>query len=283
MYKLIISDGEKSIDLYRNKNIIVASTEGFGIEATVNTAEYGSLDGAMYINSRLPMRVISITFRIKKTINLSVIRKELYELFSPKSKLDINIVTNTLNVRTYGYCEKIDIPPNNIPLVGTLSIVCPDPYFYSESKLVNIYGTTASFFFLQSGISLNRIVYGNTGKVNIATVNYDGDDKTGVVFKISAFDNVSGIKLENLTTGEYMSFSVNLQPLDVMTISTVDGDKYIKLCRNGEENNYLKYLEKGSTFFKLNHGENKIKFTATGATPTSVNVLMTYSTKVGGV
>lgn len=283
MNKLIIWNGQNSIDLYNNEHIVLISAEGLGIETTVNTAEYGALDGGMYINSRLPVRVITATFRVKNALNVSAVKKNLYRIFTAKAKLEINIISGTSNVFTTGYCEKIDIPPNNNPLVGALSIVCPDPYFYTDSKLENVYGTTSAFCFLQGGISLNNVLYGNTGKVNIATVDYDGDEETGVVFKISAFDNISNIRIENLTTGEYISFGVDLKPDDIMTISTVDGDKFIQLTRNDEVYNYLKYLDNGSSFFKLSIGENKIKFTATGITPSSVNVAMTYRVKVGGV
>ena len=49
---------------------------------------------------------------------------------------------------------------------------------------------------------------------------------------------------------------------DEVTISTIKGDKYIKLLRKGKETNILNCIDRESTWLTLTQGDNIIGYTA---------------------
>jgi len=107
------------------------------------------------------------------------------------------------------------------------------------------------------------------------TVYYQGDAEVGVVIYIHALGEVTDLEIYNLGTREEMKIDTNkLEALtgygiiegDDIIISTVKGNKFVQLLRDGEYINILNCLDKGSSWFKLVKGDNLFYYTSdTGA------------------
>ena len=103
------------------------------------------------------------------------------------------------------------------------------------------------------------------------SITYSGEDEVGVVMRIHATGPASTIAVHDITTGESMRIdSEKLETItgsDIVTgddiiISTVVGDKYINLVREGHTRNILNALTRDSVWFKLVLGRNIFAYTA---------------------
>ena len=215
---------------------------------------------------------------------MSAVKKRVYDVFKVGRELTVTYVTPVYNVVIKGYCERLDIPPNQYPLIISASIMCPDPYFrQSIAEPVQLFGVPPSFYFLESGITLNKVMFGNTSKITVVDIDYDGDTDTGVVFKIQLNDSCTHFRIDNFTTGKYLEMTGEFLAGDLIEISTEDGGKYARLTRDGNVSNALRYLSGGSSFWGLQIGKNVLKFTADELEDAGANVYMYYDVKIGGV
>lgn len=101
---------------------------------------------------------------------------------------------------------------------------------------------------------------------------YDGDTETGVIIKIHAIGTAQHITIYNTGTREKMVLDTDklaaltgsgLGAGDEITISTIKGNKYITLLRNGREYNILNIMDKNADWFQLAKGDNIFTYTAT--------------------
>lgn len=101
---------------------------------------------------------------------------------------------------------------------------------------------------------------------------YDGDTETGVIIKIHAIGAAQHITIYNTGTREKMVLDTDklaaltgsgLGAGDEITISTIKGNKYITLLRNGREYNILNIMDKNADWFQLAKGDNIFTYTAT--------------------
>lgn len=103
------------------------------------------------------------------------------------------------------------------------------------------------------------------------TFMYSGEDEVGVVMRIHATGPASTIAVHDISTGQSMYIdSEKLEAItgsdivngDDIVISTVVGDKYINLVREGKTTNILNALSRDSEWFKLVLGRNTFAYTA---------------------
>ena len=109
-------------------------------------------------------------------------------------------------------------------------------------------------------------------------VYYGGDSEVGVLITIHAIGNAGDITIYNTGTREIMKISNSkieaitgsgIKNGDDIIISTVKGDKYITLLREGVYTNILNALDKGSDWFQLTKGDNIFAYSSTSG---SVNL-----------
>lgn len=100
---------------------------------------------------------------------------------------------------------------------------------------------------------------------------YEGDADTGIIIKIHAIGYAEHITIYNVLTRERMTIDTDkLAELmgtgivagDEITISTVKGNKYIELLRNGITYNILNVLDKNADWFQITKGDNVFTYVA---------------------
>lgn len=249
--------------------------EGLGPpKATVNMTEISTNDGALYNSARLEKRniVLSIGLIGKKTIEDT--RQLTYKYFPIKKNLTLELHSDNRVAITTGYVEsnEPDIFSQNETV--QISILCPDPYFYSDKINQTIfYGVESMFEFPFSNESLTEklIVFGEIKNETEQSVYYDGDAEIGMLIYIHAIGEVTNLTIFNIKTRESMKIdTVKLEKLtgsgiisgDEIMISTIKGDKYIVLLRNGVLINILNCLDKYTDWFQLSKGDNIFAYVA---------------------
>ena len=102
-------------------------------------------------------------------------------------------------------------------------------------------------------------------------VAYDGDAEIGITITIHAIGAASNIAIYNSRTREVMKIDTDkIKKItgsgivfgDDIIISTVRGNKSIKLQRSGKSTNILNCLDKNTDWFQLTKGDNVFAYTA---------------------
>ena len=257
--------------------IAITKIEGLGpVKADINTTSISSGDGDRFNSARIGTRNIVFTFRLLETpTTVEDSRQKTYKYFPVKTNVTLLIETDNRLCQISGYVE------SNKPNIFSeeedtqVSIICPNPYFISMdnggSNEVVFYGSEPTFYFPFSNESLTEplIEFGNIKLRQEEIVPYDGDSQVGFIIKMHAFGEVRQITIYNTKTRETMKIDTDLLEDitgngilagDNITISTVKGDKYITLLRDGKETNILNALGKDIDWFQLSKGDNRFAY-----------------------
>lgn len=264
-----------------NTGFLIKSITGLGpVKANVNTTEVATNDGSMFNSARLSQRNIVIQMVFVNSIygeDIEEIRQKSYKYFPIKKNVELVIETDNRYVRTTGYIESNE-PDIFSKQEGTqISIICPDPYFYSASEdgnnVTDFYSIDPMFEFPFSNESLTEplLVFGEIQIKTEGVITYTGDSEIGVMIYIHAIGPAEHINIYNTETREVMTIdTVKLEKLtgrgliagDDIIINTLKGEKSIILVRSGVSYNILNCLDKNTDWFTLVKGDNIFAFTA---------------------
>lgn len=264
-----------------NTGFLIKSITGLGpVKANVNTTEVATNDGSMFNSARLSQRNIVIQMVFVNSIygeDIEAIRQKSYKYFPIKKNVELVIETDNRYVRTTGYIESNE-PDIFSKQEGTqISIICPDPYFYSASEdgdnVTDFYSIDPMFEFPFSNESLTEplLVFGEIKIKTEGVITYSGDSEIGVMIYIHAIGPAEHISIYNTETREVMTIdTVKLEKLtgrgliagDDIIINTLKGEKSITLVRSGVSYNILNCLDKNTDWFTLVKGDNIFAFTA---------------------
>lgn len=262
---------------------LVQEISGLGpSKADINSTELATADGSLYNSARVNTRNIVLSLKLLANPTIEITRQKSYKYFPIKKRIRLLIETDTRICEIYGYVE------SNEPIIFSssettqISIICPDPYFYSsggDGKQITIFSGIESQFtfpFSNESLNTNLIVMGEIVTNQEQTVYYNGDAEIGVTIYIHALGDVTNLTIYNLFTRETMTIDTNrlatltgfgIIASDDIIISTVKGRKYIQLFRDGVYTNILNCLDKDADWFQLSKGDNVFVYTAdTGAT-----------------
>lgn len=250
----------------------ISKIEGLGPpKAIINTSDMATNDGSLFNSSRVGQRNIVLTLGFLSKPTIEYVRQLTYKYFPIKKQIRFQIETDNRICETYGYVESNE-PIFFSSMTGTvISIICPDPYFYSTGED----GVTVSTFYAQDplfefefsneSLTENLIEFGNIISVPEQTIYYEGDADTGIRMYLHALGPVENITIHNTQTRKSMRIDTDkLASLtgfgfgagDTIIISTIKGAKSIYLLREGNYINILNCLDRNSEWFQLSKGDN---------------------------
>jgi hypothetical protein len=269
--KLELGHPEKS-------GFLILNVDGVGPgKATINFTEMSAIDGSLYNSARLPSRNIVLSLKLLPKPTVEDTRQLSYKFFPIKKRIKLLFETHNRTSEIYGYVE------SNEPVIFTsqentqISIICPDPYFYSagiNGKKTTVFANiepSLSFPFSNESLTDDLIEFGDIILNKARTVYYSGDADTGIIIYIHAIGPASNISIYNNLTREIMKIdTIKLESItgsgiiarDDIIISTIKGNKYIKLLREGQYTNILNCLDKTADWFQLANGDNVFTFMA---------------------
>lgn len=257
---------------------LISRIDGLGPpKAEIGIIDLATNDGGRYNSAKVTPRNITmdIIFHDNEAgLSIEELRQKSYKYFPIKKQIRFMIETDERVCETYGYVE------SNEPVIfgeraGTsISIICPDPYFYSVNNQNTVFSGTQSLFefpFSNDSLDFNLIDFGEIISIPEQTVYYSGDVDVGVIIYIHAIGQADGLTIHNITTSGIIKIdTVKLMALtgstiiagDDITISTVKGEKYVTLLRDGEYINILNCLDKDVDWLQLSKGDNLLLYTA---------------------
>lgn len=268
---------------------VVREVTGLGpSRATINTTKKLS-DGSFYNSARVDSRNIVMSLNLLGTPTIEDTRQRSYKFFPLKRKINIKIETDNRSCETYGYVESNEPNIFSKSQAIQISIVCPNPFLYSLSSDVTILSGLDSLFqfpFSNESRTQKLINFGEIITANEQIVMYEGDVEIGVVISIKANGPAEDLRIYKDGTKKVMTlYSDRLIALtgqgislgDEIIISTVSGDKFVRLFRNGEYINIINCIDKNSDWLTLHKGLNIFAYVADGG---SSNLEVAVSNKI---
>ena len=254
---------------------LIQEISGLGpVKADINVSELSNIDGSIYNSARLPSRNIVFKLVLLESPTIEDTRQKSYKYFPIKKRVRLLIETTNRTAEIFGYVE------SNEPIIFSrqettqISIVCPNPYFYSEGKQITTFTgieKVFSFPFSNESLSDKLLIIGNILKNQIQTVLYEGDSEIGFNIEIHAVGTAKHVMIYNVNTLENMKIDTDKlialtgQPIimgDSIFISTIKGDKSIQLLREGVYYNIINCLDRDATWMFLRKGDNVFAFDA---------------------
>lgn len=254
---------------------VIHNIDGLGAsKANINLTELATTDGALFNSSRVLSRNIVMKLGLLSRPTVEEMRLLSYKYFPIKKSISLLIETDNRKCEIYGYVESNEPDIFNRMETTQISIICPDPYFYSIEEEVTIFSGIEPVFefeFSNESLTENLIEFGLIINQTLKFVYYSGDANVGVKIIMHALGDVSNVTIHNTTTRESMTINstklialtgYDIHASDDIIISTIKGNKYIFLLRDGEYINILNCLDRGVDWFQLVNGDNLFAYTA---------------------
>ena len=255
--------------------LLIKSITGLGpVKADINMTNIASSDGSLYNSSRATYRNITMKLGLMFAPTIEDSRLKTYKYFPIKKKIKLTIETDNRICECYGYVESNEPDIFSKSETVNISIICPDPYFYSVNKeLVTFYGVEKAFEFPFSNESLtdDLIEFGHVTTNTRQTIYYTGDAEVGITIIIHAIGKVTNLTIWNVSTRESMHINNDklititgsgIDTADDIIITTLKNSKSIQLFRNGIYTNILNCLDRNTDWFKISKGDNIFAFTS---------------------
>lgn len=256
--------------------LLISNLEGISPgQADISTTELAATDGSVYNSARLVSRNITFNIIFNDLPSIEENRHLSYKFFPLKKEIILTFNTDERQLRIEGYVESNEASIFEEQESASISIICPNPYFYSLSTQTTVFSGIEPMFefpFCNDSLTEKLLVFSEIRTKYENVIFYEGDAETGFVMNIHFIGPASGISIFNVENREIMRIDTDkiaaivgssIQAGDDLTISTVRGKKSLTFVRSGKSYNVLNCLDRNSDWLQLYIGSNVIAFTAT--------------------
>lgn len=272
---------------------VIANITGITpVQANINITNVTTADGGVYNSARIDRRNIVITAIYLPGPTIEEARHKMYKYFPTKKKVQLVFETDTRKLRTEGYVESNEVQVFTRQEYSQISIICPDPYFYSAeddgADVLSFSGIEPRFefpFYSDESVDPEELIEFSTVEVvNGRVLSYSGDIEIGATINVRIFDNIGNITITNVSNTQSMTIVADrvadiagetFRGGDLLTIVTKKGEKTIILTRGSNRYNLLNALERKSKWITIRRGDNI--FTVLAEDPDDSTV---YSTNI---
>ena len=262
MYTLKIENQNGDIlDITNDQNYDVFKIDGLTPpNATLNFSELANYDGGIYNSSQLEMRNIVLYIKIHNPAEKN--RINLYKYFPVKKQIRLHYENDHRKVYIDGYVETFECDLFAMNETVQISILCSNPYWIDSETIKLTFSKIEKLFEFpfsipEEGIEFSTIVDYKTQFFN----NSGSEIGISIEFKANA-DRILNPRFYNRTTQKFFGLNFDMRKGDVIRISTIKGNKFVKLIRNGIESNIINTRQNASSWLTLIPGTNELSYEA---------------------
>lgn len=287
------------------EGLAVGAIDGLGPgQATVNVADISSKDGGLFNSARKGSRniVITLIFVDHDTLTIEDLRRKCYTFFPIKKEIKLKFTT--FDGKSYKYFLIDGVVESNEPPIfsqregATISVICPDPCFYTtddqEQKFSIASNPDFTFEFSKVPSDNTELLMGDVVSYIVTNLYYDGDSDTGAVFDITFKSDVvhtpsnpKKIRIDNSLTNTTSIFSLEkvknivatmiegfqgIVAGDRLILSTVTGEKSLTYIHNGTSYNVLGAVESAGPWLTIAKGLNYLVIDKDGSIEITASV-----------
>lgn len=259
----------QSVLLDKNDSELVLNEADLGtVKGTHHSYKYVNQVGVYIDSTTLEQRTVAISgWVIGDTYDELRANKEvLNRLVNPLHTIDATVQDKYKLTFKPDFSVKYSVAykeNNEVLCKFLIQGTCADPMFTTKARQTALIASTIPKFHFPLVIPQNKgILMGLREPSLLATLNNGGDIDTGLLITFSCTSTVTNPSLLNVDTREYIKVNKVMSAGEKILVSTGSGEKYIKGVVNGEESNYFKHIDFGSTWLQLHTGENILKYDA---------------------
>lgn len=238
------------------------------VKATLVSTTFTRQDGAQYQGGRREPRNLKFTLGIepnwKTGETIRSLRQLLYSALMPKSSVMLEFtMADGLVVDIDGVVESFESAIFSKDPVVDVVILCFDPDFI-EPAIVELDGNT---------------VTDNT----MTNFVYEGTVETGMLLELAVDRTITGFTVYHTGSDgvpRSMLVSADLVAGDLVSISTVSGNKYATLRRAGSDSSILYGVAPQADWFQIQPGDNALRVELAG---TAIPYTVSYLNRYGGL
>jgi len=235
------------------------------VRAAVFSVQNIGQDGGNYLGSRIESRDIAIIGHIKERdkIKLLELKRNMNSALNPHLgatlKYQLGEFTRIIN------CNPISAPKyrrENILDEFSIQLNCLNPFWRDVNSSVAFIAERVDMWMFpweipEPGFEFAKLM--SSAKTEIINA---GDVPTGMVIEFIAVGSAVNPYITNLATHEFIKFNIELQAGDILTASTIYGEKRVALKRDGNTINAFGYIDVDSTYLQLSPGKNTFMLNA---------------------
>jgi hypothetical protein len=257
----IINALGESYDLTADKRFRVIDIDGLSpVPVNINTSE-GSGDGAIFNSAFMQPRSIVITVVFCGDIETT--RAAFYRIFPEKKSCTIVFSNKIRAARITGYVETNTIDLFSQRQQAQVSLLCPNPWFESQTSEDFIPSYTLPLFSAPFSIEEGEpIPVSEVTDHPTSLILNSGDVECGFAAEVTFSGAVEGLRFANETAGTWFKLDYSFAAGDKLTLDTRSGRLAVTNLRNGSNVNMLRYMVSGSRWIKLPVGANRVGVTA---------------------
>lgn len=244
----------------------------YSMEAEVTITNNTLSDGGTYQSSLIKPRAITLTVVSRGTDDHILTRNAFFTLFQEKMPGRLSVHDSdgdSIQTRVIDYyVESVSSDGLNSMRTYTISLKCPDPYFYNpEDEFVRMATWASAFSFTHAFTSAGEELGARLKAKSINIRNATGADATGLTVEIAVNGSATNPSITRVESGERIKLGTDLKTLtlqygDLITITTGQNNKHTYLTRGGVKKEINQYLTSDSVFFTLHSGDNTIGYDA---------------------
>lgn len=257
-----ITFGEKGLSPF----LLVAAEGIYEVANNVTISENTMTDGGAYQGSIAKIRNIVLTL---KDITNHVYNRNLLDALFKSGTPGTLVFKEDENEREINYyVESINSTGESGARTYTVSLLCPDPFFYALSDVVvYLAAWMGNFEFAHEFIEAGEEFGYRSNQRSLNIVNEQAEDGTGLNITISAAGVVQNPSVIRVESNEAITIGTTSTPFDMeagdtLLITTADNDKHVYLTRNGITTEVNQYITEDSVFIQLMRGNNNIGYSA---------------------
>lgn len=215
------------------------------------------------------------------------IRKTLLAVILPGVTATLRYIDDLAKIDVYWVVIPKQTPVISInPVWQNFQFVVRAPFPYPRSHISNV-----TYFNYPKSRFRFKQAYSSTQKWKISertyqplqTVKNKGSLETGFIVRMTATAEVKAPKIVKVDTQEAIEFpNLTLQSGETLEINTHDNEKYCHLIKEDSVVNAFPDMSYESTFFKLNKGDNVIRYSSE-TNEKSLEVVLTFDEVMAGI
>ncbi len=261
MLSMRYEGNNNTIDLINTPNLIINGYAGLD-QPTSETITFSNPNkrGTQYQRSSIQDRTISLSFVVYDVENT---RYQLMNVFKSGEKGTLYLKNEYREGKIECYFEEMTFDKFSNPTTCTIFLRAPYPYFKGLEVIVKELSNVINMFVLEAYIPEEGIVLGEISSEGTSEILNESDTELGVTIEVSMIGIVTNPIIYNTTTNKFIGVNRLFASGEKLVIKTSIGEKKIYVEKDGVQTNLINRLMKGSSFFQLVRGINKIKSDAT--------------------
>ena len=240
--------------LFGNPYFTVTDIDGLTMaDVAISSNVMSDMDGDIITSQTVNPRTVTITLRVNQNINTEECKRYVTSFVKLKQKGELYMDYRDRIVTLSGVIQSFNMPRFSNAVAIQFALYCSQPLWEDVQALSAMISEVVPLHHWEIIPKEDAdIVMGEIMDTKKQTIVNNGDVPVGMRITIVALGAVSNPVIYRDGTEEFFKVNVTMSDRDELIISTVRGEKYVRL----NDESIIEKVAEGSTWLQLEAGEN---------------------------